>query len=89
MRVYPEQLSKHLTRLSACYLLFGDELWHIQSALEKIKAFAKQQGFTETLSWVCDAHFCWSDVVLSMAKLWLIFTKTDLPCSSWQHQNNI
>lgn len=47
MRVYPDQLSRHLNQLFPCYLIFGDDPWLIETTKDQIRQFAKRQGFDE------------------------------------------
>lgn len=62
MRVYPEQLGRHLTPLAQCYCLFGDDAWLIENARTQLLMAARQQGFEERISLEQDNGFNWNDL---------------------------
>ncbi|MBT1444635.1 DNA polymerase III subunit delta [Shewanella sp. JM162201] len=62
MRVYPEQLGRHLSPLAQCYSLMGDEPWLIENARSQLLEAARQQGFMERVSFEQDSGFAWADL---------------------------
>jgi DNA polymerase-3 subunit delta len=62
MRVYPDKLSQHLSKLPACFLLFGDDPWLVDNAKRQILKAAKKQGFEERVQLVQDNSFSWSEL---------------------------
>lgn len=60
-KLYPNQLPQHLaTTLAPCYLIFGEEPLQRLEAVEQIRQTAKQQGFSERLSFIADNQFDWN-----------------------------
>ncbi|WP_338589607.1 DNA polymerase III subunit delta [Shewanella khirikhana] len=62
MRVYPEQLGRHLSPLAQCYCLFGDEAWLIESARSQLLDAARAQGFEERISLEQENSFNWQEL---------------------------
>ncbi|PCS21403.1 DNA polymerase III subunit delta [Candidatus Enterovibrio escicola] len=63
MRVYPEQLRRHLAQgLCQTYLLFGNELLLKQESLQSILETSAQQGFIEKHRFTIDNQLHWQDV---------------------------
>lgn len=64
MKIYHNQLNKHLTQpLPNVWLVFGDEPWQKNDALAQIKYAAGQQGFVERINFTADDKFNWQDVL--------------------------
>ncbi|MCE9679019.1 DNA polymerase III subunit delta [Shewanella sp. AS1] len=63
MRVYPDQLSKHLSPLKPCYLVFGDDPWLCETSKAAICAQAKQAGFEEKIQLVQETGFNWNELL--------------------------
>lgn len=60
MKIYYDQLASHLTqKLSAVYLLAGDEPLLLQEACSAIKKAAEKAGFTEAVKFHADSSFDW------------------------------
>lgn len=64
MQIKPDQLDAHLQRgLRSIYTVYGDEPLLAQEATDRIRAMARQAGFTERKVFaVSGAHFDWSAV---------------------------
>uniref|UniRef100_Q0HXU6 DNA polymerase III subunit delta n=1 Tax=Shewanella sp. (strain MR-7) TaxID=60481 RepID=Q0HXU6_SHESR len=62
MRVYPDQLSRHLNPLHACYLIFGDDPWLLETSKDQIRQAAKRQGFEERVQLIQETGFNWGDL---------------------------
>lgn len=63
MRVYPDQLSRHLKPLQQCYLVFGDDPWLCETSRSQIYAQAKKEGFEEKIQLTQETGFNWGDLV--------------------------
>ncbi|MFT5814605.1 MAG: DNA polymerase-3 subunit delta [Psychroserpens sp.] len=60
MRIYHNELDKTLNKgFKPIWLVFGDELWQKNDALETIKNSAKKQGFDEIVRFNIDDKFDW------------------------------
>lgn len=60
MRIYHNQLDNTLKQaFKPVWLVFGDEPWQKNDALEKIKLTAKKQGFDEVIRFSIDDKFDW------------------------------
>lgn len=60
MQLYPNKLDDNLAQgLKPCYLIFGDEPQQKFEAIDKIRQFAKQQGFDEQHCMVAGVDFNW------------------------------
>jgi len=62
MRVYPDQLQRHLGQLAQCYLVFGDDPWLQEHCKDQLLAAARQQGFEERVQLEQDGNFNWQDL---------------------------
>lgn len=63
VKLYANQLNSQLKQgLAPCYLLFGEEPLQKLEAIESIRQAAKQQGFSERLSFSADAQFDWQEL---------------------------
>ncbi|WP_394175455.1 DNA polymerase III subunit delta [Thalassotalea litorea] len=64
MRIYHSQLSQQLSKpLVHFYLVFGDEPWQKNDALDQIKSVATQQGFSEVIRFSVEENFDWLQVM--------------------------
>ncbi|WP_113907396.1 DNA polymerase III subunit delta [Aliidiomarina celeris] len=63
MQVQTNKLTEHLSQaLKPCYLVFGDEPFLCQQALDEIRKAAKQQGFEERIQLTQDKQFDWNEL---------------------------
>jgi DNA polymerase-3 subunit delta len=63
MRIYHNHLEKTLTQgFKPIWLVFGDEPWQKNDALEKIKNSAEKQGFDEVIRFSIDDKFNWDEL---------------------------
>lgn len=63
MRIYHNQLDNTLKQgFKPIWLVFGDEPWQKNDALEKIKSTAKKQGFDEVIRFSIDDKFDWHEL---------------------------
>lgn len=63
MRIYHNQLDQTLKQgFKPIWLVFGDEPWQKNDALNKIKSFALQQGFNEVIRFSVDEKFNWDEL---------------------------
>ncbi len=63
MRIYHSQLQKQLAKpLLPVWLIFGDEPWQKNNALDTIKQLAQQQGYEELIRFTLDDRFDWNEV---------------------------
>ncbi|KGJ97184.1 DNA polymerase III subunit delta [Thalassotalea sp. ND16A] len=63
MRIYHSQLQNQLTKpLLNVWLVFGDEPWQKNDALDNIKLCARNQGFDELIRFSSDDKFDWNQV---------------------------
>lgn len=63
MRVYPDQISKHLSPLKQCYMVFGDDPWLCEMTRSQILHKAKKQGFEETIQLTQENNFNWDELL--------------------------
>ena len=64
MRIYHNQLDNTLNQgFKPIWLVFGDEPWQKNDALNKIKTSASQQGFDEVIRFSVDDKFNWDDLL--------------------------
>ncbi|WP_299788745.1 DNA polymerase III subunit delta [uncultured Shewanella sp.] len=63
MRVYPDQLKRHLKPLQQCYLIFGDDPWLCETSRSQIYAQAKNEGFEEKIQLTQENSFNWNELV--------------------------
>ncbi|MGZ9899238.1 DNA polymerase III subunit delta [Shewanella gaetbuli] len=63
MRVYPDQLKKHLQPLPQICLLFGDDLWLVENSKQQLITAAKKQGFDERVQLTQETSFNWQDLI--------------------------
>lgn len=64
MRIYHSNLNNQLAKpLLPVWLIFGDEAWQKNNALDAIKHTAKQQGFDELIRFTADNKFDWNLVL--------------------------
>ncbi|TKB43442.1 DNA polymerase III subunit delta [Thalassotalea mangrovi] len=64
MRIYHSQLNQQLSKpLLHFWLIFGDEPWQKNDALEQIKSVAATQGFSEVIRFSSEDNFDWSEVM--------------------------
>ncbi len=63
MKLFPDQLFKHLSPVRPCYLLFGDDPWLIDSSKRRILKAAREQGFEERIQLYQEAGFNWTDLL--------------------------
>lgn len=63
MRINTEQVGQHLARgLKPLYTVFGDETLLALEATDRIRAAAREQGYSEREVLVADAGFKWSEL---------------------------
>lgn len=77
MKLKVEQLSTHLQRqgLQSIYLLFGDEPLQIMEGGDKLRAFARKQGFSERVVLSVETGFSWHELRDQANSLSLFATK--------------
>jgi DNA polymerase-3 subunit delta len=64
MKIYHNQLEQTLTRsFLPVWLVFGDEPWQKDNSLARIKAHAKQQGFSELIRFSSETGFDWQQLM--------------------------
>ncbi|TLU67711.1 DNA polymerase III subunit delta [Thalassotalea litorea] len=64
MRIYHSQLTQQLSKpLVHFFLVFGDEPWQKNDALEQIKSSAARQGFSEVIRFSVEENFDWHHVM--------------------------
>ncbi|WP_017444586.1 DNA polymerase III subunit delta [Gayadomonas joobiniege] len=64
MRLYVNQLTQQLQRgLPKLILLFGDEVYQQQQALDEIRRVCRQQGFDERVRFHFEDNFSWQQVL--------------------------
>lgn len=63
MRVYPDQLIRHLDKPKQCYLVFGNDPYLVDTAKQQILGFAKQQGFEERVQLEQETGFSWDELI--------------------------
>ncbi len=63
MRIYHSNLTKQLSKpLLPIWLIFGDEPWQKNDALDSLKEQAKNQGYDELIRFTSDDKFDWNQV---------------------------
>ena len=63
MRIYHNQLDNTLKQgFKPIWLIFGDEPWQKNDALNKVKTAATQQGFDEVIRFSVDDKFNWDEL---------------------------
>ncbi len=63
MRIYHNQLDNTLNQgFKPIWLVFGDEPWQKNDALEKIKISSKKQGFDEIIRFSVDDKYNWDEL---------------------------
>ncbi|WP_111977703.1 DNA polymerase III subunit delta [Algibacillus agarilyticus] len=76
MRIYFNQLEKQLKQsLPNVIMVFGDEPFQLQSALDRIRQVAKEQGCEERVRWTHDNQFNWQLLLDEAQALSLFATK--------------
>lgn len=75
MRVYPDQLARHLNQLLPCYLIFGDDPWLIETTKDQIRQIAKRHGFNERVQLTQETGFNWNDLTLEWQAMSLFSSK--------------
>ncbi|WP_198780787.1 DNA polymerase III subunit delta [Shewanella putrefaciens] len=75
MRVYPDQLARHLNQLLPCYLIFGDDPWLIETTKDQIRQFAKRQGFDERVQLIQETGFNWNELTQEWQAMSLFSSK--------------
>ncbi|MGI2080015.1 DNA polymerase III subunit delta [Shewanella putrefaciens] len=78
MRVYPDQLSRHLNQLLPCYLIFGDDPWLIETTKDQIRQLAKRQGFDEKVQLIQETGFNWNDLTQEWQAMSLFSSKRQI-----------
>ncbi|WP_025821540.1 DNA polymerase III subunit delta [Shewanella marina] len=63
MRVFADQLARHLTPLKPYYLIFGDDPWLVESSISQIRSQALKQGFDERVQLTQESGFSWNDLL--------------------------
>ncbi len=63
MKLFPDQLFKHLTPVRPCYLLLGDDPWLIDNSKQQILKAAREQGFEERIQLYQETSFNWTDLL--------------------------
>jgi DNA polymerase-3 subunit delta len=65
MRIYSEQLARHLTRgLKSLYVVFGEELLLALEAADRIRAAALEHGYDERRVLFVESGFDWGEVAM-------------------------
>jgi DNA polymerase-3 subunit delta len=77
MKLKADQLTNHLQRqgLQSIYLLFGDEALQLMECGDKLRAFARQQGFSERVILTVETGFSWHELREQANSLSLFATK--------------
>ncbi|GIU29172.1 DNA polymerase III subunit delta [Shewanella sp. MBTL60-007] len=63
MRVYPDQLSRQLSPLPQCCLIFGDDPWLCEQSRAALHSEAKRQGFEEKIQLTQETGFSWNELI--------------------------
>jgi DNA polymerase-3 subunit delta len=65
MKLKPAQLGQHLQRygLAPIYLLTGDEPLQLNECADTLRAFARQQGFSERIVLTVEVGFEWNNLI--------------------------
>jgi len=77
MKLKPDQLTNHLQRqgLQSIYLLFGDEALQMMECGDKLRTFARKQGFSERIVLSVETGFSWHELRDQANSLSLFATK--------------
>lgn len=77
MKLKPAQLSQHLQRygLAPLYLLTGDEPLQLNECADTLRAFARQQGFSERIVLTVEVGFDWGNLIQYANNLSLFASK--------------
>lgn len=77
MQIKLEQLETHLARntLTRRYLVFGDDPFLTQHALDTLRAVCQQQGFTERIPFVQNKEFKWESLLAQTQNMSLFSDK--------------
>lgn len=76
MKISANQLDSHLKKsLLSCYLVTGDEPLLVQEALDRIRAGAREHGFTSRELYIATTGFDWSDLQNAAGNLSLFAEK--------------
>lgn len=77
MKLKPAQLSHHLQRygLAPLYLLTGDEPLQLNECADTLRAFARQQGFSERIVLTVEVGFNWGNLIQYANNLSLFASK--------------
>ncbi|MGS0677107.1 DNA polymerase III subunit delta [Shewanella sp. 125m-1] len=62
MRVYPDQLTRQLSPLPQCCLIFGDDPWLCEQSRATLHSEAKRQGFEEKIQLTQETGFSWNEL---------------------------
>ncbi|MGM8892135.1 hypothetical protein ACS8FA_14970, partial [Psychrobacter sp. 1Y1] len=62
MRVYPDQLTRQLSPLPQCCLIFGDDPWLCEQSRAALHSEAKRQGFEEKIQLTQETGFSWNEL---------------------------
>ncbi|WP_394130477.1 DNA polymerase III subunit delta [Shewanella maritima] len=63
MRVYPDQVNRHLSPLPQVCMVFGDDPWLVEHTKQTLITAAKQQGFEERIQLSQETGFSWNDLI--------------------------
>ncbi|MDP5292671.1 DNA polymerase III subunit delta [Oceanimonas sp. CHS3-5] len=78
MRLYPEQLGKHLQAgLAPCYFIYGDEPLLKQEALDELRRAARAQGFDERHKFDADDGLDW-DAIFDASQTLSLFSSRQI-----------
>lgn len=81
MRIYYNQLSNTLTQgVKPVWLIFGDEPWQKNDALNTIKKHSLSQGFSEIIRFTLDEKFDWSSLELEYQSMSLFAEQRIIEC---------
>lgn len=75
MRVYPDQLTRHLNQLYPCYMIFGDDPWLVETSKQAIRHYAKHQGFDERVQLIQETGFAWHSLTQEWQAMSLFSSK--------------
>ena len=76
MQLRPDQLPTHLSRgLAPAYLIHGEEPLQIREALDAVRAFSRNQGYTERLVFDAERGFDWDKLRQEFSSLSLFAAK--------------
>ncbi|MBM7070488.1 DNA polymerase III subunit delta [Shewanella sp. 202IG2-18] len=75
MKLFPDQLFKHLTPVRQCYLLFGDDPWLVDSSKQQVLKAAREQGFEERIQLHQETGFNWTELLSEWQAMSLFASK--------------